>query len=349
MGTRVSIIIVTWNGLELLRQCLPSVVATDYSDFEIIVSDNASTDGSKEWIESSFPSVRVIRHPENYAFCRGNNEAIKIASGDYIVLLNNDVEVPSNWLTPLIRQMESDSTLGAVQPKLLQMDDRSRFEYSGGAGGHLDKYGYPFTRGRIFFTMEKDQHQYDSTAPIFWASGAAIVLRRAALDRVGLLDENFVLHMEEIDLCWRLQRFGYDILAVPQSEVYHIGGASLPSTDPMKTYYNFRNGLLLLYKNLPPGKWLTVFPVRALLDVVASLRLALKGEMRSSLAVLRAFYHAHKMKSLYADERGQGTRSILPDYRRSIVVDYYLRKRDTFSQLPEENFALRRVEPESQR
>lgn len=349
MSARVSIIIVTWNGLDLLKRCLPSVVATDYPNLEIIVSDNDSSDQSKEWIEENFPSVQVIRHPENYAFCRGNNEAIRVATGDYVVLLNNDVEVPRDWLTPLVNKMEADPSVGAVQPKLLQMDDRSQFEYSGAAGGHLDRFGYPFTRGRIFFTMEEDLQQYDSVAPIFWASGAAIVLRKSALDRVGLLDERFVLHMEEIDLCWRLQRFGYSIVAIPDSEVYHIGGASLPSTNPMKTYYNFRNGLLMLYKNLPPDQWLRIFPMRALLDLIAAMRLLFQGKGKDTAAVFRAFYHAHKMKKLYDKERGQGDREVLPDYRGSIIVDYFLKKRDRFSQLPEEQFSLNHVEQESQR
>ena len=205
------------------------------------------------------------------------------------VLLNNDVEVPRDWLTPLVNKMEADPSVGAVQPKLLQMDDRSQFEYSGAAGGHLDRFGYPFTRGRIFFTMEEDLQQYDSVAPIFWASGAAIVLRKSALDRVGLLDERFVLHMEEIDLCWRLQRFGYSIVAIPDSEVYHIGGASLPSTNPMKTYYNFRNGLLMLYKNLPPDQWLRIFPMRALLDLIAAMRPTLPGQRERHRCCLQGF------------------------------------------------------------
>ncbi|HET6566724.1 MAG TPA: glycosyltransferase family 2 protein, partial [Rhodothermales bacterium] len=200
---RISIIIVTWNALPLLQACLPSVAATDYPDFEIILADNASTDGSVEWVRASLPEIRVVRHPENWAFCRGNNEAIPYATGKYILFLNNDVEVPPGWLDPLVREMD-DPSVAAVQPKLLQYHKRAWFEYAGASGGFLDALGYPFARGRIFDTLERDEGQYDNARDIFWASGAAMLVRRSALDEVGLFDERFVMHMEEIDLCWRL-------------------------------------------------------------------------------------------------------------------------------------------------
>ncbi|MEX0747174.1 MAG: glycosyltransferase family 2 protein, partial [Rhodothermales bacterium] len=216
---RVSIIIVSWNALPLLKKCLPSVVATRYSNLEIILADNASTDGSAEWVAREFPQIRLVRHPENWRFCKGNNEAIPHASGQYVVLLNNDVEVPPDWLAPLVEVLEVDSQVAAVQPKLLQYTDRTRFEYAGASGGFLDRLGYAFTRGRIFFAMEEDRGQYDDARDVFWASGACVVIRRSALDRVGLLDEQFEMHMEEIDLCWRLQRSGYRIRVEPASQV----------------------------------------------------------------------------------------------------------------------------------
>lgn len=333
----VSIIIVSWNARPLLEKCLPSVAATAYPNIEIVLADNASTDGSADWVATRYPNVRIVRHPANWKFCRGNNAAVPHTSGKYVVLLNNDVEVPPNWLSPLVDALESDPRVGAVQPKMLQYDDRKRFEYAGAAGGYLDKFGYPFARGRIFFTLEDDHGQYDDETDIFWATGAAIVLRRSALDEVGLLDEQFVLHMEEIDLCWRLQRAGYVIRAVPTSEVYHIGGGSLPRGDVRKVYYNFRNSLLMLYKNLPPAEWKRVFPNRLLMDSGAAIRALLKGRPRETLAVARAYRDARRMKSLYKDIRPRDDKpAILPGYRRSIVGDYFLHGRKAFRALPKD-------------
>ena len=335
----VSIVIVTWNALPLLKQCLPSVVASDYPDLQIILADNASTDGSAEWARKHFPQVEVVRHPENWMFCRGNNEALPHASGKYVVLLNNDVEVPRGWLHPLVAAMEADPRVAAVQPKMLQHGDRSRFEYAGASGGYLDRLGYPFARGRIFFTMEDDHGQYDDARDVFWASGAALMLRRSALDEVGLLDEQFVMHMEEIDLCWRLHRAGYRVRVVPSSVVYHIGGGSLPQGNARKVYFNFRNSLLLLFKNLPPAEWRRVFPRRAALDASAAVRALAAGRLQEATAILRAYADAHRMKDAYRSERptDASEAATLP-YRRSIVVDYFLRGLRTFSALPEEAF-----------
>ncbi|MEO1077116.1 MAG: glycosyltransferase family 2 protein, partial [Bacteroidota bacterium] len=249
---RVSVIIVTWNGRALLEQCLPSVLATDFESFEIVVADNASTDDTVAWLAATHPEVRVIPHPENWLFARGNNEAIRHTESEYVCLLNNDVEVPPGWLAPLVRVLDTMPEVAAVQPKLLQHGDRTQFEYAGASGGFLDAVGYPFTRGRLFDTLEPDAGQYDDARDVFWASGAALLLRRSALDDVGLLDETFGMHMEEIDLCWRLWRAGWRVRVEPSAEVYHIGGASLPQGDPRKTYLNFRNSLLMLFKNLPP-------------------------------------------------------------------------------------------------
>lgn len=336
---RVSIIIVSWNARPVLQQCLPSVVATDYPNLEIIFADNASTDGSAAWIAREFPSVKIVRHPDNWLFCRGNNAAVAHATGEYIVLLNNDVEVPPGWLQPLIDTMTSNPDVGAVQPKLLQYDDRDQFEYAGAAGGFIDRAGYPFTRGRIFDTMETDRGQYDEACDVFWATGAALALRRSALDSVGLLDERFEMHMEEIDLCWRLQRAGYRVRVEPTSTVYHIGGASLPKGAPRKTYYNFRNSLLLLYKNLPPSTWRTTIAVRMMCDVAALGRAAVMEGRAQVQAILSAYRDAFRMCRNYADVRPEETASqILPPYRGLIPVDYFLRRRRTFSDLPARHF-----------
>ncbi|PSQ88965.1 MAG: glycosyltransferase family 2 protein [Bacteroidetes bacterium QS_8_64_10] len=331
---RVSIIIVTWNALPLLQQCLPSVVATNYPNLEIILADNASSDGTVNWVREHFPSVKIVQHPENWKFCRGNNEAIAHASGEYVMLLNNDVEVPPGWMDPLVETLEDDAGVAAVQPKLLQHQDRDRFEYAGGAGGHLDLLGYPFTRGRIFFELEKDAGQYDDAQDVFWATGAALLLRRSALDEVGLLDERFVMHMEEIDLCWRLQRSGWRVRAEPASEVYHIGGASLPQHDPQKAYHNFRNSLLTFYKNLPPRWWRVLFPLRVALDAAALARAAFGGHPGEAHAIARAYRDAHRMRRHYRAQRpGPNEPTVLPSYRGRVVFDHFVRGRQRFSEL----------------
>lgn len=333
----ISVVIVSWNALPLLKKCLPSVVATDWPDVEVVLADNGSDDGSAEWVEANLPGVRIIRHPENWGFCRGNNEALRQTDSDYVVLLNNDVEVTPGWLRPLAKRMLGDPTIAAVQPKLLSYADRGRFEYAGACGGHLDRWGYPFARGRIFFTLEEDHGQYDRSTDIFWGSGAALMLRRDALGQVGLLDERFGFHMEEIDLCWRLLRAGWRVVAEPESVVFHIGGGSLPQGHPRKTYLNFRNSLLMLYKNLSPRAWRRVFPVRFLLDMVAALRSLVTGTPRETWAIVRAYVGAHRMKHAYRGKRAaEGER--FPAYRGSIVVDYFLRGRKHFADLPSDRF-----------
>ncbi len=349
---RVSIIIVSWNALETVKKCLPSVVATDYRDldggdaFEIIFADNASTDGSSDWIEANYPDVRIVRHPENWGFARGNNEAARHARGEILVLLNNDVEVPSDWLSPLVSAFDADPGIGAAQPRLHQFDRRSDFEYSGAAGGFLDRYGYPFARGRMFDTLEKDEGQYDGpigghenaagvyhgTSEIFWASGTCLVVRRSLWEAISGLEESFFMHMEEIDFCWRLRSAGHRIVCVSESVVYHIGGASLPAGDPRKTYLNFRNNLLMLYRNLPAADWRRIFMARLCLDGIAALRALLTLKPRDTWAIMRAYAAAHRMKA-----RLPGPHAALP-YRRSVVFDYFLRGKKRFSDLDQNDF-----------
>ena len=327
---RVSIIIVSWNALELLQRCLPSVVATDFDGFEIILADNASSDGSANWVREHLPTVRIVRHPENWGFARGNNEAVRHALGDLIVLLNNDVEVPSDWLRPIIERFDQVPGLGAAQPKLHQFDARDTFEYSGAAGGFLDRWGYPFARGRVFDTLEKDVGQYDGSRDIFWASGTCLAVRKTVWEASGGLEEAFFMHMEEIDLCWRIRRTGWTIECVTESEVYHIGGGSLPAGNPRKTYLNFRNNLLMLYRNLPTGQWLLILMVRLLLDGVAALRALLTGQPREAWAIVRAYASAHRMRTLIEDP---GLPYVSLPYKGSIVLDYFLRGTKRFQDL----------------
>ncbi len=339
---RVSIIIVTWNALPLLKQCFPSVAATRYENLEIVLADNASDDGSAEWIRERFPAVRIVRYAENALFCRGNNQAIPHATGKYALLLNNDVAVPPDWLHPLVDEMEAHDDVAAAQPKILQYEDRSRFEYAGAAGGFMDRLGYPFARGRIFFRLEQDRGQYDEPRDIFWGSGAALLLRRSALNEVGLLDERFGMHMEEIDLCWRLQRAGYRIRVQPASEVYHIGGGTLQRGSVRKTYLTFRNNLLMLYKNLPESEWKRVFAARCALDAAAAARTLAQGRPAEAAAIMRAYTDAHRMKDSWTHGGARPAtlaETVLPSYRNSIVVDYFARGRRRFDALPQEAFA----------
>ncbi len=339
---RVSVVIVSYNGLELLKTCLPSVVASNYPNLEIILADNASTDGSADWVAARFPTVIIVRHPENWAFCRGNNVAARIASGRYLVLLNNDVEVSCRWLEPLVDRMESECDIAAIQPKMLQYTDRTQFEYAGGAGGHLDRYGFPFTRGRILFHMEKDHGQYDSTSDVFWATGAAILIRKNLYDQLGGLDERLWMHMEEIDLCWRLRRHGYRIVAEPSSRVFHIGGASLPAYSPQKAYLNYRNSLLVLYKNTPIKEYRSLFPFRLLLDIVAFVRSLVRFRWAEAHAILRAYRDFYRMRSDFREHADvlsdEQQTPVLPDYRSSIVKAYFLEGKKRFSDLRPERF-----------
>ncbi len=333
---RVSVIIVTWNGRGLLERFLPSVLATDYPDLEVVVADNASDDGTTEWLEATHPEVVVVRHPENWLFARGNNAAVPQAAGDVLCFLNNDVEVPPGWLTPLVGAL-SDPGVVAVQPKLLQHGDRQRFEYAGASGGFLDALGYPFTRGRLFDTLEPDLGQYDDARDIFWATGAALVVRRWAFEAAGGFDESFGMHMEEIDLCWRLQRAGGRIRVEPTAEVYHLGGASLPQGNPRKAYYNFRNGLVMLAKNLPAVERRRVLRARRALDAVAAFRARLAGNVAEADAIRRAWADAKEiLPTIPSPDRDEAP--VLPPYRGRIVVDYFLRGRRRFSDLSDRLF-----------
>ncbi len=343
LDPKVSVVVLNWNGLALLRRFLPSVVASSYPNLEVVVADNASTDESIDWLQVNLPSVRVIRHPENWGFCRGNNEAIRQTDGEFVVLLNNDVEVEPGWLEPLVDEMHQDPRLAAVQPKLLDVERRSRFEYAGACGGHMDRYGFTFSRGRLFLTLENDFGQYDDAQEIFWATGAAILLRRTALDVAGLLDERFEFHMEEIDLCWRLRRLGFGIKVAPGSRVYHAGGSSLPRNSTRKTYFNYRNSLLMLDKNLPPKGKARTFAVRALLDSVSFMRLMLSLSGGHAWAVVRAYRDFIRMRSTPIDHDAVGDHSeidVYPSYEGSVVADYFVRRLRTFASLPSDKFLL---------
>ena len=329
----VSVIILNWNGAALLEEYLPSVVANTPADkAQVVVADNGSTDSSLQLLAERFPSVKVIRFPENYGFAEGYNRALALTDTPNTVLLNSDVAVPQGWLEPLIDAMERDPQLGACQPKIISYRDRSRFEYAGAAGGFIDRNGYPYCRGRIFDVVEEDQGQYDTQIPVFWASGAALMVRTDLYRQVGGLDARFFAHMEEIDLCWRMQLAGYTIAAVPASEVYHLGGGSLPASNPRKTYLNFRNNLLLLHKNTPLRDLRATLLRRRLLDTIAWAKFVATFDWANAAAVLRAHRDFRTMRRHYT---AHPDRNLLrePRQRINIILARYLRRITRFSAL----------------
>ena len=337
---KTSVVILNWNGAEMLRRFLPSMIAYSQGEgVEICVADNASSDNSCEVIEREFPEVRLIRLSENYGFAEGYNRALQQIDAEYVVLLNSDVEVTSGWLEPMTDYLDKHPQVAACQPKLLSFQEKSCFEYAGAAGGFIDKYGYPFCRGRIFDVIESDHGQYEDIIPVFWATGAALLIRLQVYREVGGLDGRFFAHMEEIDLCWRLRSRGYGIVCLPFSRVYHVGGATLKKENPRKTLLNFRNNLIMLYKNLPENELYRVMRVRLFLDYLAAFVFLLKGDKNNSLAVLRARKEYMSMRFLFKAERDENLRSAslvsIPErFEKSILWWAKVRRCKFFSDLP---------------
>lgn len=316
MSSRVSIVILNWNGRHYLEKFLPSLLSGTEAGAELVVIDNASTDDSLAFLQSHYPQVRIIRNRENFGFARGYNEGLREVEAEYLVLLNSDVEVAPGWLTPLLQLMDSRPDIGACQPKLLQYDQRNLFEYAGASGGWLDYLGYPFARGRIFDYCEEDQGQYDDTAPVFWASGAALLVRNRLFKELGGFDPYFFAHQEEIDLCWRIQLSGYKIYSCPSSVVHHVGGGTLPKNNSKKTYLNFRNNRIMLSKNLPFYKKLWVMPVRSFLDGVSALKGLFSGDGGYFIAITRAHLAFLKWWLLYQDK------SVFPKTKKKNLSGY---------------------------
>lgn len=335
---KVSIVILNWNGADMLRQFLPSVVrsVSGLSGVEVCVADNGSTDSSVEVVRNEFPEVRLIEMKENSGFADGYNKALRQVQAEYAVLLNSDVEVTPGWLAPLTEFMDAHPEVAACQPKLLSFRQRGCFEYAGAAGGYIDRYGYPFCRGRIFGEVEADHGQYDTVSPVFWATGAALFIRLADYWEAGGLDGRFFAHMEEIDLCWRLQLLGREIVCVPQSVVYHVGGATLKKENPRKTYLNFRNNLLMLYKNLPDHELRSVMRMRWLLDGVAWLVFLLKADVANARAVRQARKDFRRMCSDFAADRvlirKRAVATVLSgQWQFSLLWQFYVNRRKRFS------------------
>lgn len=330
---KCSVVILNWNGAEMLRRYLPSVVANTRGEgVEIVVADNGSTDSSREVLREEFPSVRVIELDRNYGFAEGYNRALAETDSTYTVLLNSDVEVTAGWLLPLLDYMDNHPSVAAVQPKILSDTDRKCFEHAGAAGGYLDALGYPFCRGRIVGYTAEDRGQYDMPADVLWTSGACMCVRTDIYKRVGGLDAAFFAHMEEIDFCWRLNCRGYRLVCLPKSKVYHLGGGALNYESPRKTYLNFRNNLLMLYKNLPARYLLWVLLVRFFLDYVAALQLLLTGKPANARAAVKARLDYRRMKPQMKAAREENMRLVKVPYpqticRRSVIWDYYIRQK----------------------
>lgn len=329
-----SVVILNWNGRKFLEQFLPSVVASCPAGTEVVVADNASTDDSVEYVRRLFPTVRIIRNEKNHGFAGGYNKALSQVSSDYYILLNSDVHVSPGWIEPVLRLMEGDPSVAACQPKILAHGSPSHFEYAGASGGWIDSYGYPFSRGRIFEHCEIDRGQYDSAVPCFWASGAALFVRSKVYHELGGFDEHFFAHQEEIDLCWRMQSAGYKVFVQPASVVWHVGGGTLPRGNSLKTYLNFRNNLLMLYKNLPFGELFWRLPIRFALDGLAAWRALFSGDPGFFLSVLKA--HLHFIPGIFSVKRSAKTASssrLHGVYHGSIVWNYFVKKRVEFSQI----------------
>lgn len=337
--TRVAVVILNWNGAEMMRRFLPSV--TEHSQgARIIVADNGSTDASQEVIAREFPSAEWLPLGENYGFAEGYNRALSAIDAEFFLLLNSDVEVTPGWLAPLVAYMDTHPEVAACQPKLRAQWAPEYFEYAGGAGGFIDRYGYPFCRGRVFGEVEKDCGQYDEAIPVFWATGAALMVRRTDWEASGGLDGTFFAHMEEIDLCWRLRARGRGIACVPQSVVFHVGGGTLQQGSPRKTFLNFRNNLLMLYKNLPEEELRPVLRVRRMLDYVAAFKFALTGSLGECRAVFRARREFHRIRKNYDGKRAENLRlttlSPIPErIPRSLLSLFYFHGAKTFRQLQE--------------
>lgn len=315
----------------MLRQFLPSVIAHSKGEgIEVCVADNASTDNSLEVMRQEFPDVRLILLDKNYGFAEGYNRALAEVDAEYCLLLNSDVEVTEGWLEPMLDYMDAHPEVAACQPKIRSWHRREEFEHAGACGGFMDKYGYPFCRGRMMSTVEVDEGQYDTTSPIFWATGAALLVRTADYREVGGLDARFFAHMEEIDLCWRLRSRGRGIVCIPQSVVFHVGGATLNKENPRKTYLNFRNNLLMLYKNLPEEELSSVMRIRWCLDMLAALQYLLKGEWGNVRAVFRAREDYRAMRPSYQSVRAENlSKTIQPTQPErlpwSLLWRYYVK------------------------
>jgi GT2 family glycosyltransferase len=346
---KVAVVILNWNGIKHLRQFLPSTLSSVYPNLDIVVGDNASTDGSVEFIKQEYPSIHIIQNDTNYGFTGGYNRVLEKVDADYFILLNSDVEVSPDWIIPVIDLMESDPLIAAAAPKIMAYNQKDHFEHAGAAGGFIDSFGYPFCKGRIFYEIEEDKGQYQQSGEVFWATGAAMFIKRSCWQEAGGFDERFFAHMEEIDLCWRLKNMGYKVMYCAESEVFHLGGGTLNVENPFKTYLNFRNNLLLLANNLPFWRAVFVIIVRIWMDLLALFRFLSEGKRKDAWAVSRA--HQNFVLSLFKRQRSEvrdqslgkkGSKQISPNskgmYKGSLVWAFFVQKKRHFTDLDQDRF-----------
>ena len=337
--SRIAVVILNFNGRSFLQRFLPSVI--QYSkEAEIVVADNASTDDSVEFLKSHFPELRLLINNKNSGFAGGYNWALSQLDSKYFVLLNSDIQVTENWLTPLLKLMESDKSIAVCQPKILSYNQKQLFEYAGASGGFIDKLGYPFCRGRVFENLEIDKGQYDDAREVFWATGACMFVRADVYHALDGLDDDFFAHMEEIDFCWRAKNEGFKIYVQPASIIYHVGGGTLPRNSSQKTYLNFRNNFALLYKNLPQNRLWKVLIIRLFLDGLAGLKFLLEGHGKDMLAVVRAhfYFYTHLNKlNIKRHQLTQQETSMI--YQKSLVVEHFIRGRKKFHQFNPSDFS----------
>ena len=337
---KVAIVILNWNGRQMLKEYLPSVLKYSREEATVYVADNASTDDSLTMLKQEFPEVELIVLERNWGFADGYNKALAKIEAEYFVLLNSDIEVTPDWLKPMVAYMDGHQDVAACQPKLRSIFDKHRFEYAGASGGYIDRFGYPFCRGRIFETVEEDSGQYDETADVLWATGAALMIRSKDYWETGGLDGRFFAHNEEIDLCWRLRIRGRRVVCLPESLIYHVGGGTLPKSNPMKTFLNFRNNLTMLYKCLPEEELKPVMRWRWALDYLAAWEMLI---LKRNVGDFKAIYRARRAfkrwrQDFEADRRAiQTSRKAekIPERRGfSLLWQYYVRGRKTYAKLP---------------
>ncbi len=336
---KVAVVLLGYNSRDLLLKFVPSILKTDYEDFDLVYVDNASNDDSVHLVQTEFPKVKIFRIYENQGFTGGYTGSLPYIDAEYFVLLNSDVQVEPNWLSEQMKRMDADPKLGASQPKLLHYHDKERFDYAGASGGFIDKYAYPFCRGRIFDRVEKDRGQYNSIEDIFWASGAALLIRAELYHQLGGLDNDFYAHMEEIDLCWRVKNAGYRIEVVPSAVVYHMGGSVITYGSYEKIYHNFRNNLVMMYKNLPSNLVYKRLVVRAMLDLIAALQALLKARFTECKAILAAEFNFWTKLAKWKKNRNQAQsvvgneKSVSAVYDKSIVYSFFVKGLKSFNQL----------------
>lgn len=337
---KVAVVILNWNGQFFLQKFLPSVYNSTYPNVEFYIGDNNSTDDSVSYIKEHYPSIHIIQNDQNYGFAGGYNKVLDQIEADYYVLLNSDVEVTPDWIEPVIAYLEADDSRVAAQPKILDFHAKGKFEYAGAAGGYIDKYGFPFCRGRILSELEQDDGQYNDNQEVFWATGAALFIKSWAWKEVSGFDEDFFAHMEEIDLCWRLKQKGYTIGYVADASVYHVGGGTLPTHNPQKTYLNFRNSLVMLQKNLPMGMAVRRIFIRFWMDLFALIHFVISKRAKDAWAVSRAhqYFFLHIFKNARKRKAIQQNGQLTGIYKGWIVWEFYVNKVHKFAKLPFKNF-----------